>query len=275
MSARKPPRRASADTPSPGGKTDADLRAPAASTANATKHRKGDRGFTLDAGVAAEGERSAESSGGSGIVSGYSSSASASERSSSVTTPSESELSAAAAARKKIWRVSNSSGESGKSGAEDRSGSLSDLDLGFSSSNAESESDASYIEPASPRPSMYTAAVAVVDDSKMVQLILLKRLHSLGLSAIECNNGSEILERIKRGEMFRLILMDKSMPVMDGKEVRCTLLRSSFFVLRSSFFVLLYSSLFFFVLVLLSSFFCLLSSVFCLLSSVFCLLSFC
>ena len=59
---------------------------------------------------------------------------------------------------------------------------------------------------------MYSTAVAVVDDSKMVQLMLLKRLHAQGLSAIECNNGSEILERIKHGEMFRLILMDKSMP---------------------------------------------------------------
>jgi CheY-like chemotaxis protein len=64
-----------------------------------------------------------------------------------------------------------------------------------------------------PPPGAYTAAIAVVDDSKMVQLILLKRIHALGLSAVVCDNGRDLLDRTEQGELFQLILMDNQMPV--------------------------------------------------------------
>ena len=53
-------------------------------------------------------------------------------------------------------------------------------------------------------PGAYTAAIAIVDDSKMVQLMLLKRLHALGLSAVVCDNGRELLDRVERGELFQV-----------------------------------------------------------------------
>ena len=65
---------------------------------------------------------------------------------------------------------------------------------------------------------MYTAAVAVVDDAEVVRLLLLKRMQALGLTAVACSDGAELIARIRRGELFRLIMMDKSMPVMGGEE---------------------------------------------------------
>ena len=72
---------------------------------------------------------------------------------------------------------------------------------------------------------MYTYAVAVVDDAEVVRLLLLRRMQALGLKAVACANGRELLDRIERGELFRLIMMDRSMPVCNGEEATAAIRR--------------------------------------------------
>ena len=72
---------------------------------------------------------------------------------------------------------------------------------------------------------MYTYAVAVVDDAEVVRLLLLRRMQALGLKAVACANGRELLDRIERGELFRLIMMDRSMPICNGEEATAAIRR--------------------------------------------------
>src|SRR5262249_43531664 len=57
--------------------------------------------------------------------------------------------------------------------------------------------------------------VLVVEDSKLLQKLLIKQLHNLGIRAHSVFNGLEAVEAI-RGLDFDLVLMDCQLPEMDG-----------------------------------------------------------
>ena len=58
----------------------------------------------------------------------------------------------------------------------------------------------------------------VVDDTKSNRLLLQKQLTSLNLCVHCASNGREAVDWVKDGNHCRLVLMDRSMPVMDGVE---------------------------------------------------------
>ena len=59
----------------------------------------------------------------------------------------------------------------------------------------------------------------VVDDSLVNRLVLVRQLASLGIEALEANNGLEALELLRaRPEGIDLVLLDVMMPEMDGYE---------------------------------------------------------
>ncbi len=59
--------------------------------------------------------------------------------------------------------------------------------------------------------------VLVVDDQVVNQVILRKMLEKDGHSVVVVNNGKEAVDRCE-SQYFDLIMMDISMPVMDGRE---------------------------------------------------------
>ena len=61
--------------------------------------------------------------------------------------------------------------------------------------------------------------VLVVDDSKMIRMLLTQTINGLGYEALEAVHGKEALEVLKtEGEDIKLILLDWNMPEMNGYE---------------------------------------------------------
>lgn len=61
----------------------------------------------------------------------------------------------------------------------------------------------------------------IVDDSKMVRMILSKLLRELQFEVLEAGDGQEAIERLYHGEQVDLMLVDWNMPIMDGFELLC------------------------------------------------------
>jgi two-component system, chemotaxis family, chemotaxis protein CheY len=63
------------------------------------------------------------------------------------------------------------------------------------------------------------AKALVVDDSKVIRLILGKTLEGLGYQVFQASNGQEALETLAKEAIdLRLVLVDWNMPVMNGLE---------------------------------------------------------
>ena len=61
--------------------------------------------------------------------------------------------------------------------------------------------------------------ILVVDDSKMIRLLLTQTIIGVGYEALEASNGKEALEVLKaESENIKLILLDWNMPEMNGYE---------------------------------------------------------
>ena len=61
----------------------------------------------------------------------------------------------------------------------------------------------------------------IVDDSKMVRMILSKLLRELEFDILEAGDGQEAIERLYHGENVDLMLVDWNMPIMNGYELLC------------------------------------------------------
>jgi two-component system chemotaxis response regulator CheY len=61
----------------------------------------------------------------------------------------------------------------------------------------------------------------IVDDSKMVRMILAKLLRELDFEVLEAGDGQEAIERLYHGEHVDVMLVDWNMPIMDGYELLC------------------------------------------------------
>ncbi|MFN8554283.1 MAG: response regulator [Candidatus Obscuribacterales bacterium] len=59
--------------------------------------------------------------------------------------------------------------------------------------------------------------VLIVEDNEVLRRLFLSQLKVIGLVGHEATNGKEAVEAVSKGE-YGLILMDVSMPVMDGLE---------------------------------------------------------
>ncbi len=59
--------------------------------------------------------------------------------------------------------------------------------------------------------------VLVVEDNEVLRRLFLSQLKVIGLLGHEATNGKEAVETVSKGQ-YGLILMDVSMPVMDGLE---------------------------------------------------------
>jgi CheY-like chemotaxis protein len=59
--------------------------------------------------------------------------------------------------------------------------------------------------------------VLVVEDNEVLRRLFMSQLKVIGLTGHEANNGKEAVDAVRNAE-FGLILMDVSMPVMDGLE---------------------------------------------------------
>jgi len=61
--------------------------------------------------------------------------------------------------------------------------------------------------------------IMVVDDSKMIRVLLTQSIVGLGYEALEASNGQEALEVLAaEANNIKLILLDWNMPVMNGYE---------------------------------------------------------
>ncbi len=67
------------------------------------------------------------------------------------------------------------------------------------------------------RPKQFAGRVLAVDDNKVNQRVLERRLETFGLEVVIASNGREAIEHLATGP-FDLVLMDCQMPVMDGFE---------------------------------------------------------
>jgi two-component system chemotaxis response regulator CheY len=72
-----------------------------------------------------------------------------------------------------------------------------------------------------PRRKSDSMRALIVDDSKMVRMILGKLLRELEFDVLEAGDGQEAIERLYHGETVDLMLVDWNMPVMDGYELLC------------------------------------------------------
>jgi two-component system chemotaxis response regulator CheY len=61
----------------------------------------------------------------------------------------------------------------------------------------------------------------IVDDSKMVRMVLSKMLMEMGFDILEAGDGQEAIDRLYHGEQVDLMLVDWNMPVMNGYELVC------------------------------------------------------
>ena len=59
----------------------------------------------------------------------------------------------------------------------------------------------------------------VVDDSRVVRMILGRTLMELGFEVAESEDGQQAIDRLYRGESFDLMLVDWNMPNMNGYEM--------------------------------------------------------
>lgn len=66
----------------------------------------------------------------------------------------------------------------------------------------------------------------VADDDTIIQKIHKALLTKLGLEVNVVANGKEVLDLYRSGTSFDLIFMDMEMPIMDGPEVRYSILTS-------------------------------------------------
>ena len=71
----------------------------------------------------------------------------------------------------------------------------------------------------------------IVDDSSFIRRYLKQLLGSLGAGCEESTNGQEAIDRLSKGEVYDLMLLDVNMPVMDGlacvKAITCGSLKAS------------------------------------------------
>ena len=56
----------------------------------------------------------------------------------------------------------------------------------------------------------------VIDDSRVVRIIIGNILRELGMQVVEASNGREALEQLQLNPDVELILVDWNMPVMNG-----------------------------------------------------------
>ncbi len=61
----------------------------------------------------------------------------------------------------------------------------------------------------------------IVDDSKMVRMVLGKMLVEIGIEFLEAGDGQEAIDRLYRGEQVDFMLVDWNMPIMNGYELVC------------------------------------------------------
>ncbi len=61
-------------------------------------------------------------------------------------------------------------------------------------------------------------AILIVDDDKTSRLFVELMVKKTGVNILKANNGLEAVETVKAGHEIDVILMDMSMPVMDGFE---------------------------------------------------------
>ena len=61
--------------------------------------------------------------------------------------------------------------------------------------------------------------ILVVDDGKVMRLVVSKKLQARGFEVTAVAGGREALELLDRDEHFDLVLLDISMPEIDGMEV--------------------------------------------------------
>uniref|UniRef100_A0A0K6SB49 Response regulatory domain-containing protein n=1 Tax=Chromera velia CCMP2878 TaxID=1169474 RepID=A0A0K6SB49_9ALVE len=63
----------------------------------------------------------------------------------------------------------------------------------------------------------WTADVLLVDENSLIQMAVSLALKRLGLSVEVCDDGAKAVERFRdRGQRFRLVIMDRNMPNMEG-----------------------------------------------------------
>lgn len=60
--------------------------------------------------------------------------------------------------------------------------------------------------------------IMVVDDSKMIQMLVRETLESRGIEVIAADHGQDAVDKIANDGDVDLILLDWNMPVMDGEE---------------------------------------------------------
>ncbi len=58
----------------------------------------------------------------------------------------------------------------------------------------------------------------VVDDARVIRILLAHRLKELGYDVIEAANGKEALEKLSQAPSVQIALIDWNMPVMGGIE---------------------------------------------------------
>lgn len=61
----------------------------------------------------------------------------------------------------------------------------------------------------------------IVDDSRMVRMVLGKMLGEMGFDVLEACDGQEAIDRLYHGEHVDIMLVDWNMPVMNGYELVC------------------------------------------------------
>ncbi len=59
----------------------------------------------------------------------------------------------------------------------------------------------------------------VVDDGRVIRLVVARKLEAMGYEVTAAAGGREALEVLHQGEAFSLVLLDISMPEIDGMEV--------------------------------------------------------
>uniref|UniRef100_A0A0G4F048 histidine kinase n=1 Tax=Chromera velia CCMP2878 TaxID=1169474 RepID=A0A0G4F048_9ALVE len=64
----------------------------------------------------------------------------------------------------------------------------------------------------------YTADVLVVEDNPVCQMAVCLGLRRMGFSVEVSEDGSDAIDRFERGERYRLVLMDRNMPKVEGPE---------------------------------------------------------
>jgi DNA-binding response OmpR family regulator len=61
--------------------------------------------------------------------------------------------------------------------------------------------------------------VLTVDDSRAIRFAITKRIKELGFEVEEAANGAEGLAKLQSGAVFDLVILDVTMPVMNGPDM--------------------------------------------------------